>query len=171
MARLEKFDRVMLDASALIGVIKGDPDFACLRSLLAAIERREVKLVESTAILAEVLAKHEQDSLAHAHARTATLQLLESPTTELVDVSVVVARKAGELRIAHGLKTWDAIHLATAIVARVDVLIVRDHKFPKKEIEGVYVAEPFDIDGDKLFSGNNFTTGTGDTLANPADLG
>lgn len=171
MATLEKFDRVMLDASALIGIIKGDPEFACLRSLLAAIERREVKLVESTAILTEVLAKHQRDSPTHTDARTAALKLLESPTTELVDVSVVVARKAGELRVAHGLKTWDAIHLATAIVARVDVLIARDRKFPKNQIEGVYVTEPFDIDGDKLFSGSNFSPGSGDRLANQADRG
>jgi predicted nucleic acid-binding protein len=71
--------------------------------------------------------------------------------TQLIDVSTAVARKAGELRVRHGLKTWDAVHLATAIVADVDILIVRDHKFPEGEYEGVYVTAPFDIDDDKLF--------------------
>jgi len=71
----------------------------------------------------------------------------------LVDVSTTVARKAGALRVRHGLKTWDAIHLATAILASVDIVIVRDHKFPAGDYEGVYVSGPFDIDEDKLFSG------------------
>lgn len=46
---------------------------------------------------------------------------------------------------------WDAVHLATAILAGVDVFIARDHKFPEGEHEGVYVTGPFDIDDDKLF--------------------
>ncbi|GAB3201115.1 hypothetical protein GCM10027062_22360 [Nocardioides hungaricus] len=63
----------------------------------------------------------------------------------------MVAKKAAQLRIDHGLKTWDAIHRATGIVAQVDVLIVRDAKFPSdRSIEGVYVTEPFDVDDDKL---------------------
>ena len=79
--------------------------------------------------------------------------LLESPTTRLIDVSTAVARKAGELRSKHGLKTWDAVHLATAILANVDILIVRDNKFPEGKYEGVHVTGPFDIDDDKLFAG------------------
>jgi len=57
--------------------------------------------------------------------------LLESPRTELVDVTVVVARRAAELRVEHGLKTWDAIHLATGIVSSVDVVFVRDVEEPQ----------------------------------------
>lgn len=67
-----------------------------------------------------------------------------------MDISIVVARKAGELRAEHGLKTWDAIHLATAVLARVDVLIVRDSRFPFGDYEGVHISRPFDIDDDKL---------------------
>jgi len=78
--------------------------------------------------------------------------LLESPRTRLIDLSAPVARKAGDLRVQHGLKTWDAVHLATAIIGNVDVLIVRDSKFPEGDYEGVYVTGPYDIDDDKLFS-------------------
>jgi hypothetical protein len=38
------------------------------------------------------------------------------------------------------------IHLATAILAGVDGLIVRDGKFPMGNYEGVYISRPFDID-------------------------
>lgn len=77
---------------------------------------------------------------------------MESPTTQLVDLSTAVARKAGDLRVKHGLTTWDAVHLATAVLAGVDVLVVRDGKFPKGEYESVHVTGPFDIDEDKLFT-------------------
>lgn len=150
MARPDRIERALLDASALIGVIKGEAEFECLKTLLAAVDRGEVTLVESTAMLAEVQPEHTRDTELHALARDAVRALLESPTTELVDVNAVVARKAGQLRVKHNMSTWDAVHLATAILANVDVLIVRDGKFPKCEYEGVYVTAPFDIDDDKL---------------------
>lgn len=152
MGRPKRVKRVLLDASALIGVITGESAFECLRSLLAAIDRREVTLVESTAILTEVLHRHARDNATHARTRDSLRALLEAETTELVDVSTTVARKAGELRVEYGLKTWDAVHLATAIVAEVDVVVARDGRFPQGECEGVHVTGPFDIDEDKLFT-------------------
>lgn len=152
MGMPEKVESALLDASSLLGVIVDDAEFRCLGSLLAAVDRGEVQLVESTAILTEVLVTHPKDTPKHALARETMRALLESPETQLVDVSTVVARKAGELRVRHGLKTWDAVHLATAILAGVDVLVVRDHKFPEGRYEGVHVTGPFDIDGDKLFT-------------------
>lgn len=150
MGRPDKITSALMDASALIGVIKGEAEFQCLRSLLAAVDRGEIRLVESTAMLAEVQPQHDGDTSLHTKARESVRALLEAPATELVDVSVVVARKAGDLRVKHRMSTWDAVHLATAILAQVDVLIVRDGKFPMGNYEGVYVSGPFDIDDDKL---------------------
>lgn len=152
MARPDNVESALLDASSLLGVVQGEEEFACLKSLLAAVDRGAVKLVESTAILAEVLPRHVHDTETHKRAREGVRALLESPDTQLVDVTTVVARKAGDLRAKFGLQTWDAIHLATAVLARVDVLIVRDHKFPFGDYEGVHISRPFDVDEDKLFS-------------------
>lgn len=152
MGRPSKIERVLMDASVLIGFIKGEPGFECLKSLFAAVDRGELALVESTAILTEVLPEHTTDTEAHRFAREGARALLESPMTELVDVSTAVARKAGDLRVEFGLKTWDAVHLATAVIARVDVLVVRDGKWPEGDYEGVYVTGPFDLDEDKLFT-------------------
>lgn len=152
MARPDTIESALLDASSLLGVVQGEEEFACLKSLLSAVDRGAVRLVESTAILAEVLPHHARDTETHERAREGVRALLESPDTQLVDVTTVVARKAGDLRAEFGLKTWDSVHLATAVLARVDVLIVRDHKFPFGDYEGVHIARPFDIDEDKLFS-------------------
>lgn len=150
MVRPDRIESVLLDASALLGLVIGDSDFQCLRSLMAAVDRGEILLVESTAILIEVLVEHPRDTPTHVLARKSLRVMLESPTTQLVDVSTAVARKAGELKVKQGMDTWDAVHLATAILAGVDVVIVRDHKFPEGYLEGVYVTGPFDIDEDKL---------------------
>lgn len=148
--RPDKVRSASLDASALLGFVTGDPDFACLKSLLAAVDRGEVLLVESAAMLTEVRPRHARDTPARVHARQAVLALLESPETRLVDVSTVVARKAGELAAKHNLKTWDAVHLATAILSGVDVLVARDERFPKGDVESVWVTEPFDLNEDNL---------------------
>lgn len=152
MERPDQIRSALLDASSLLGVVQGEPEFLCLKSLLAAVDRGAIKLVESTAILAEVLPHRVSDKDPHKRARETIRALLESPDTQLVDVTTVVARKAGDLRSGFGLKTWDAIHLATAVLAGVDVLVVRDHKFPFGHYEGVHITRPFDIDADKLFS-------------------
>lgn len=151
MARPEKVRSALLDASSLLGVVTGDPDFACLRSLMTAVDRGEVELVESTAILVEVRPHYEGDSEANARVRDDLLALLQSPHTRLVDVNTMVARKAGQLAADLGLKTWDAVHLATAILAGVDVLVVRDGKFPKDDYEGVWVTGPFDLNEGTIF--------------------
>lgn len=150
MGRPDKIRSVLLDASALLGVITGEPAFACLKSLLAAVDNKQIRLVESSAILTEVRSRHARDTNTHARAREGVRALLESPETTLVDVSTVVARKAGDLAAELNLKTWDAIHLATAILAGVDVLVVLDHKFPLGDYEGVWVTGPFDINDDNL---------------------
>lgn len=148
MAKPDSINRALLDASCLIGVIAGEPGFAPLQSLLRAVDREEVTLVESTAILAEVLPSHPRGDPAK---RELILELIESPRTDLVDVTTVIARHAAAFRVEYNLKTWDAIHLATAVVGHVDVIFVRDSSFPiGQQIEGVYVSEPYDVDEDKL---------------------
>lgn len=107
-------------------------------------------MVESTAILTEVRSRHGTDDPDRARAREALRSLLKSPRTHLVDVNVLVARKAGELAANLGLKTWDAVHLATAVLTGVDVMVVRDGRLPEGEYEGVYVTGPFDLNEGNL---------------------
>ena len=150
MARPEKIERALLDASALLGVVTGDPDFACLGPLLEAVDAGQIRLVESTAILVEVRPKHGRDDERNARVRADLLALLQSRKTDLIDVNTVVARKAGELAADLSLETWDAVHLATAILGKVDVFVVRDGKLPMGEYEGVWVTGPFDLNEGNL---------------------
>ena len=149
MAKDKAPKRVLLDASALIGLIQGDPEFAVLKSLLQALENGEARLVESTAIFVEVLPNRSTDL--DPSVREDILTLLRGQDVEIVDVNLVVASKAAALRVQYGLKTWDAIHIATAIVTGAEVVIGRDRKFPDGEVvEGVSIREPYDIFEDRL---------------------
>jgi predicted nucleic acid-binding protein len=152
VGRPEKITSALLDASSLLGVVTGEQAFTCLKPLLEAVDREEIRLVESTAILIEVRPHHNGDGPENVRVREDLLALLQSRKTQLVDVNTVVARKAGQLATDLGLKTWDAVHLATAILSGVDVLIVRDGKFPEGDYEGVWVTGPFDINEGNLLS-------------------
>lgn len=147
--RPERVSRVALDTSCLIGVVQGDADFKPLRSLLTKLGAGSVELVGSTALLAEFLPNHGRGDVALAHR---VLQLLKRQAT-LIDVTPSLAGLAAEFREAYGLKTWDAIHLATAITGQADILFVRDGRFPiDTDVRGVWVSEPYDLDGDSLLS-------------------
>jgi len=151
VGRPENPRRVLLDSSCLIGMIKGDEDVACLASLMLAVQRHRVTLVESAAILTEVRPRHASD--VSPEKRKQIRLLLQSADVDLIDVTSDVADRAGCLCAEHGLKTWDGIHLATAIKGKVDVLFTGDDDFGKdREIDGVWVCKPYNIDENKLFS-------------------
>jgi predicted nucleic acid-binding protein len=102
---------------------------------LQGISAGSVELLASTALLAEFLPN-----------------LLKTQAT-LLDVTPSVADLACELRELYGMSTWDAVHLATSITGKADVLFVRDNKFPVDQlVQGVWVSAPFDIEGEHLFS-------------------
>ena len=51
------------------------------------------------------------------------------------------------------MKTWDAVHLATAVLAQCDVCFVADTDFPlDQSVEGVWVSLPFDVEGEHLLN-------------------
>lgn len=139
MERPDKINRVLLDASAILGYVTGDPDFACLTWLFESVDRGEIRLVESTAILVEVRPHHARDAERNAVVRDGMLDLLLSRRTDLIDVGTPIAQLAGRLAAERNLGTWDAVHLATAIAAQVDVMIVRDRRLPEGDYEGVWV--------------------------------
>lgn len=49
----------------------------------------------------------------------------------LLDLSPEVIERATELRVKYGFKTPDALHLATAIIERVDVVLTGDRELER----------------------------------------
>jgi predicted nucleic acid-binding protein len=64
------------------------------------------------------------------------------PSLALVDVSPQVLDRATELRAAHGFKTPDAIHLATALLQSAGIFLTGDDKLKKCPGLEVVVLDP-----------------------------
>ncbi len=149
----EKVRRVSLDASCWLELIEDTSGTHPLRSLLLAADRGEVVIAASTALLIEVLPEHPASPNSE-EARRKVRDRLRAVETELIDVGTRVADKAAEYRVRfHPMKTWDAVHLATAVVGECDVLFVSDFDFPlDRNVDGVWVSRPYDIEGEHLLN-------------------
>lgn len=127
--------RVLMDSSALIALIKGEPPAARMAGLMAMIERGDAQLVESVIVLAEVYKRSTHPDEMERQRQDALLDdiraNLESRDVMLLDVTPPVARKATELRTKYRLKLPDATHLATALLNRCDWLVTLDRDFPQ----------------------------------------
>lgn len=64
---------------------------------------------------------------------------LLSPAINVIPVTQQVAILAGELKIMHGIKNVEAIHLATAITSGASVFITNDQHLLAKNIEGIEI--------------------------------
>jgi len=82
------------------------------------------------------------------------IEILDNPRHTLVEFPRSVALKARELALRHGMKNYDAIHLAHAVMAGADVLMTEDKGFPlDTEVEGVWIGEPYFWGTPTLFDG------------------
>lgn len=162
--------RVLLDASALISVIKDEPVAARVDGLLAMLDRGEAELVESVLIFGEVFKPSDSKDPGQRQAQNATLAAirsrLESREVMLLDVTAPVVRKATEYRLSHGLKLPDAVHLATAVLNRCDWLVTLDRDFPQmpgvlkvfrlEDLADACIKLPWDVAvQDSLFDGES----------------
>nr|WP_290126789.1 type II toxin-antitoxin system VapC family toxin [Cutibacterium avidum] len=126
-----------MDSCAFLAWIKGEPEAAVMQSLFDLIDAGDADLVVSAFIFAEVY-KPAGPGEAWQPKMDAVLAKLRSRDVEVVDVTQPVAACAAQLRLAHGLKGMDSIHLASAVKNRCTWFVTKDRKFPS-EADGVQV--------------------------------
>lgn len=96
-------------------------------ALLAAAERGRCRLVTSVLSLMEALVVPQRRGMTELCQRYR--ELFESfPNLSLRPVDMAVAEIGAELRAAQGLRTPDAVHLATALVAGATAFISEDRR-------------------------------------------
>ena len=132
--------RVLLDSSALIALIKGEPGAERLDGLMEMVERGDAELVESVIVLGEVYQRSNAADEAERNGHDAKLEsirsLLESRDVLLLDVTPPIVKKAtGYRQSKKPGKLPDAIHLATAVLNDCDWLVTFDGDFP--DIDGL----------------------------------
>lgn len=122
---------VALDTSPFIFFIEKHATYAdVLRPFFQAVDRGESRILTSAVTLLEVLVhpiRHGDEALAHQYNDI----LLTSNNISTIPVTPNTAQTAAELRAEHGLKTPDAIQLATALDHNAAAFLTNDRDFPQ----------------------------------------
>jgi len=120
---------VYLDANGFIYSIERiDPYRSMLDTLWLTVSVGQVKVVTSELTLLEVLVK----PLKVGDATTATLfrtVLKHTPDVQMLRITQSVLEAAANLRATLGLKTPDAIHVATALLNNSVLFVTNDSAF------------------------------------------
>jgi predicted nucleic acid-binding protein len=122
------YKRVGLDANCFIYLIEGSNFMDTLKELFQNIEAGNISAVASTLTMTEILtgAYKSGDSKLIEEYRN----LFKSfPHLRFRNLDSVIADRSAQLRVSRGLKTPDAIHLATAMVEEVEIFITNDIHF------------------------------------------
>ena len=129
--------RCGFDADALI--YAADPAHPFGPAIRRVIVAEGMEPFGSVLLLHEVLAKPTRLGLDQDIAQLDQLLV----RLQLIEVSTPLARLAAELGARHGLKTVDAVHLATAVWAGADVFVTNNRRdFRADEITEVDVRYP-----------------------------
>jgi predicted nucleic acid-binding protein len=133
---LPQSGHVYLDTSPIIySVEKIDPYRSLLQPLWVAAQNGQFTLVGSELLLLETLIKpvQQKDTVLEKSFR----QLLASREFQLLPITSQVLEQAVSLRASLGIKTPDAIHAATALLANSDLFVTNDkvfHRVPKLNV-------------------------------------
>lgn len=144
------FGAIYLDACSWVTAITGRGSFAeDLRLWLEAADRGGLRLVVSTLMPLEVLGgnrdQRTQDSA------SAALRALDRSSVRQVAPGRAVVAAARTLRLTHGLKSMDALHLASAHIGQAEGFLTQDERVLSLEVwEGVRIVEPAWL-GDRPF--------------------
>ncbi|WP_159398276.1 type II toxin-antitoxin system VapC family toxin [Streptomyces aureocirculatus] len=138
-----------MDANCFVDWAQGTGEPRATESMLRAGKAGQVRLFTSTLTLAE--ARGTTDSAHRLRIRT----LLQEPYIILVEVTRRVGLVANDIAAEHPkIKGADAVHLACANVAGVEVLMTRNTRDfqPGEVCKGVLLRAPFEFGGEGLFA-------------------
>ena len=120
---------VYIDANTLIySVERVEPYWKILEPLwINSAEKRPVRMISSELLILESLVGPRKKNLPELERKFE--DVLQSSELNLLRISVEILREAVVLRSTSGLKTPDAIHAATALLANCTVFLTNDLGF------------------------------------------
>src|SRR5262249_2514454 len=118
--------RVYWDSCVFIDRLQRSPDkIVVLEELTDAARAAKLIIVASTLCIAETVKIGTGDAGSKSQSES-IFKFFENPWIELVQVDFEIAKLAHEISRDYGVKPADAIHVATAIKAKVEVLHTYD---------------------------------------------
>ena len=125
---LQGVEKLGLDSPPFIYFMESHPKFdAVLTSLFQRIAAGRPKAVVSSLILTEVLVHPLRRGAAELEVEYRDL-LTRSANLELLPVGVAIAQRAAQLRARYGIRTPDALHIATALEAGCQAFLTNDSR-------------------------------------------
>jgi predicted nucleic acid-binding protein len=130
---------VAVDTAPFIYFVEQHPIFnPRVRPLFVALEAGDCSAITSTVTLVEVLVQPIRNGNL-ALAREYREILRSSSAMKMVPVTAEIAAEAARLRATFGLRTPDAIQLATAVVSQAAVFVTNDAHFSKLLLAGLEI--------------------------------
>jgi len=134
--------RLALDTMCFLRHFEGASDWTrATRPLFSLVERGACTAVTSALTLTELLTaplRQGEEALADEYRRI----LATFPHLSVVPIDAEVAEVAARLRGHYGLRTPDALHLATAVVSRADGFVSADGRLLRvTEVEVIPLRE------------------------------
>jgi predicted nucleic acid-binding protein len=127
---------VYLDTNIWIYAYENDPVFGqSARLMFQNFRSGKQRLASSLFVLGEllVLPTQKQNVFALASYR----RLFSSPELAVLPYNAAATQAYAEIRAAQRVKPLDALHLATAATARVDLFVTHDTKLLPKSVSGI----------------------------------
>jgi predicted nucleic acid-binding protein len=124
-----------LDTVTLVYFLERHPTFfPIVRDLFKNIEKNRFSAIMSSLVFTELLVPAFKAGKSEEAMRLQRV-LINFPNLETIPVSTAVATEAARLRADHGIRTPDAIHLATAIDNGAAGFITNDKKLQRLQDE------------------------------------
>jgi predicted nucleic acid-binding protein len=132
-----KGQAVALDTMVFIYAFEEHPIYLpFLRSFFQAVEGGKIEATTSTITVTECLVQPYREKDLALAARYMLL-FRNFPHLSVLPVTDEIAERAAFLRAHHGLKTPDALQLATALISASHVFLTNDDRIP--EIQGIQI--------------------------------
>ena len=129
--RIPAGSRIALDTVSFVYFLERHPTYyPTAKDLFERIEKGKIEAVASTLVLTELLvpAFRAEDS---SRAQEVLRLLTHFPHLKLIEVTAIIASEASRIRAESSLRTPDALHLATALMQKVDWLVTNDKAFTR----------------------------------------
>ncbi len=147
MSEVTIYKRPYVETSVFIALIKGEIINAVDRGQIAQnifddASKGRWPILTSVFTIVEVLKDRNQPILAEEEEQKID-NFFKHEYIKLIEVDRFMAEHARKLARTYKLRPPDALHLASAIRAKADQLLTWDTDFPKTDIEGVTIKEPY----------------------------
>ena len=136
--------RTYLDTNLYIYVFEGIETYRTrMVELLSAIDREDVTVIASELLFTEILPRPVKDGRQDLVERYLDL-IRRTPRISLVPVDRSVILRSVHLRADFGLRSMDALHLATALVHGCNTFITNDRRLARVDLLRVLTLQDLD---------------------------